>query len=56
MDRPKFGILRLDNLRLIKCNTEDEMKNLFTDLENKKIPYEVFKDHGDVYSRMEQWR
>lgn len=56
MTSPKYGILRLDTLRLIKFNTKDEMKNLFTDLEKHKIPYEVFKDHGEVYSRMEQWR
>ena len=52
-DRPKYAILILDNLRLIKLGSKDEAVDMAADLLSKGTPFGVLKDQGDVYSEME---
>ena len=52
-DRPKYAILILDNIRLVKLGSKDEAIDMAADLLTKGIPFDVLKDHGDVYSKME---
>lgn len=53
--RPKYAILLLTNIRLVKCETKDELEALAQDLKKDDIPFEAFKDHGEIYAKMEQF-
>ena len=52
----KYAILILDNqLRLVKFTTKEDLNNMLSDLEKAKRPYQVLKNHGDVWSIMEHY-
>lgn len=51
----KYAVLILDKLRLVKFSTKEELNNLLSDLEETKRPYQVLKNHGDVWSIMEHY-
>ena len=49
----KYALLILNKLKLVKFQTKDELNQLISDLEETKRPYQVLKNHGDVWSIME---
>lgn len=49
----KYAILRLDIMKVIKIGSKDELQNQIADFRKENIPFDVFKNHGNIWSKME---